>query len=103
MSHNEIIWEEPVLTDYYIDGQKLSPVEAHSYLGVTLSNDLKWNSHVDNIVAKANRSLCFVMRNLYPCSESTKCLAYSTIVRANLEYSDSLKKIMTELLRLQKC
>lgn len=25
MSHNEIIWEEPALTDYYIDGQKLSP------------------------------------------------------------------------------
>lgn len=47
MSHNEIIWEEPVLTDYYIDGQKLSPVETHLYLGVMLSNDLKWNSHVD--------------------------------------------------------
>ena len=46
--------------DYYVDGRKLSPVINHSYLGLMLSNDLKWNSHVNNIVAKANISLGFV-------------------------------------------
>ena len=25
-------WMEPVLMDYYIDGQKLSPVKKHPYL-----------------------------------------------------------------------
>ena len=61
--------KEPVLMDYYIDGQKLSPVKNHPYLGVMLSNDLRWNSHVDNIVVKANKSLGFVRGNLYTCSE----------------------------------
>ena len=46
--------------DYYVDGRKLFPVINHPFLGVMLSNDLKWNSHVNNIVAKANRSLGFV-------------------------------------------
>ena len=35
----------------------------HPYLGVVLSNDLRWNSHVENIVVKGNKSLGFVRRN----------------------------------------
>ena len=72
--------------DYYIDGRKLSTELNHPYLGVMLSKDLKWNSHMNNIVAKANRSLGFVKRNIYPCSETTKRSAYATIVRPTLEY-----------------
>ena len=82
--------KDPVLMDYYIDGQKLSPVNNHPYLGVMLSNDLRWNSHVENIVVKANKSLGFVRRNLYPCSESTKRLAYVTIIRPKLEYANAV-------------
>ena len=36
--------KEPVLMDYYIDGQKLSPVKNHHNLGVMSFNDLRWNS-----------------------------------------------------------
>ena len=82
--------KEPALMNYYIDGQKLSHVKNHPYLGVMLSNDLRWNSHVENIVTKANKSLGFVRRNLYPCSENTKCSAYVTIVRPSLEYATAV-------------
>ena len=77
--------------DYYIDGQKLSPVKNHPYLGVVLSNDLRWNSHVENIAVKANKSLGLIARrNLYPCSENTKRSAYVTIVRPILEYATAV-------------
>ena len=82
--------KEPALIDYYIDGQKLSPVKNHPYLGVMLSNDLRGNSHVENIVVKANKSLGFVRRNLCPCSENTKRSAYVTIARPNLEYATAV-------------
>ena len=62
----------------------------HLYPGVMLSNDLKWNSHVNNIVAKANRSLGFVKRNLYSCTETTKRSGYVTIVRPTLEYATTV-------------
>ena len=53
-----------------------------------LSNDVRWNSHVESIVVvKANKSLGFVRRNVYPCSENTKRSAYVTIVRPNLVYA----------------
>ena len=118
--------KEPVLMDYYIDGQKLSLVKNHPYLGVMLSNYLTWNPHVENIVVKATKSLGFVRRNLYPCSENTTRSAYVTIVRQNLEYATAvwdpyrqeqidsieavqrraarfIKETITELLPLQKC
>ena len=82
--------KEPASMDFYIDGRKLSPEINHPYLGVMLSNDLRWNSHVNNIVAKANRSLGFVKRNLYPCTETTKRSAYVTIVRPTLEYATAV-------------
>ena len=56
----------------------------------TTKNDLRWNSHVENIVVKANKSLGFVRRNLYPCSENTKHSANVTIVRPNLEYTTAV-------------
>ena len=118
--------KEPVLMDYYIDGQRLSLVKNHPYLGVMLSNYLTWNPHVENIVVKATKSLGFVRRNLYPCSENTTRSAYVTIVRQNLEYATAvwdpyrqeqidsieaaqrraarfIKETITELLPLQKC
>ena len=57
---------------YYIDGKKSSPVKNHPQLGVMRSDELRWNSHVNNIVNKVNKSLGFVKRNLYPCCESAK-------------------------------
>ena len=77
---------------YYIDGRKLSPVTNHPYLGVMLSvsNDLKWNSHMNNVVDKDNESLGFVKWNLYPCTETTKRSGYVTIVRATLEYTTAV-------------
>ena len=41
-------------------------------------------------MVKANKSLGFVRRNLYPCSESTKRLAYVTIIRPKLEYATAV-------------
>ena len=41
-------------------------------------------------MAKANRSLGFVKRNLYPCTEITKRSAYVTIVRPTLEYATAV-------------
>jgi hypothetical protein len=33
-------------------------------MGVTISDDLKWESHINNIFGKANKTLGFLRRNL---------------------------------------
>jgi hypothetical protein len=33
-------------------------------MGVTISDDLKWESHINNICGKANKTLGFLRRNI---------------------------------------
>ena len=42
----------PILT---IDGNEIDNVQYAILLGVTISSDLTWNKHVENIVAKAGK------------------------------------------------
>jgi hypothetical protein len=56
------------------------------YLGVTISSDLKWKSHINIISKKASNTLNFVRRNLYFCSQEYKSKAYLSLVRPILEY-----------------
>ena len=65
-------------------------VETIKYLGVTITNDLRWNTHVSNICTKANRTLGFLRRNLYFCPQEVKEAAHKGLVRPVLEYSGSV-------------
>ena len=49
---------------YTLEGTVLENVDRIKYLGVTITNDLKWNTHIHNICTKANRTLGFLRRNL---------------------------------------
>ena len=42
----------------------LENVESIKYLGVTITSDLKWNSHIRN---ECMRALGFLRRNLFSC------------------------------------
>ena len=44
--------------------EELKTVRSAKYLGVTVASDLSWNEHVANTLAKANRALGFVQRNV---------------------------------------
>ena len=44
---------------YILEGTVLKNVDSIKYLGVTKTNDLKWNTHITNICTKANRTLGF--------------------------------------------
>ena len=47
---------------YSLGGRVLSKVPSTTYLGVTLREDLQWESHITGITAKANRTLGFLWR-----------------------------------------
>ena len=78
---------KPISFTYMLHGQPLKDVTQAKYLGVTLSNDLKWNHHVKGIANKANRTLGFIKRNLQISSPEIKSRAYMGLVRPSLEYA----------------
>ena len=44
---------------YTLEDTVLENVDNIKYLGVLITNDLKWNTHISNICTKANRTLGF--------------------------------------------
>jgi hypothetical protein len=75
---------------YKLSGQFLQAVTSHKYLGVTLSGDMKWNTHIDNAVSKANGMLGFIRRNLSNAPRKVKVQAYKSLVRPHIEYCSSV-------------
>ena len=65
-------------------------VESIKYLGVTITSDSRWNTHVSNVCTKANRTLGFLRRNLYSCPQEVKEAAYKGLVRPVLDYGSSV-------------
>ena len=83
---------------YSLNGSQLQSTSCHSYLGVEISSDLKWNNHISRISAKANRTLGFVRRNLKSCGKRIKLLAYFTLIRPILEYGAPIWDPYTHIL-----
>ena len=75
---------------YTLEGTVLENVDNIKYLGVTITNDLRWNTHVSSDCTKANRTLGLLRRNLYACPQEVKEAAYKGLVRPVLEYSGSV-------------
>ena len=65
----------------------LKEIATNPYLGVLLSNDGSFTTHIDSTCAKASRTLGFLSRNLKACPERLKTLAFNSMCRLTLEYA----------------
>ena len=59
-------------------------------MGVFLSQDLKWNSHISKVTSKGYRTLVFLKRNVRVNSPSLKVKACASILRTPLEYCSTV-------------
>lgn len=69
-----------------VNGSCVENVESFSYLGVTISSNLTWSDHVDNLCSKINKRLGLLRRikHLLPhwhgfCSSTVWCYHCSTM------------------------
>ena len=71
-----------------IDGRDIAQVCHAKLLGVTISQDLTWNKHVDNSVKKAGKRF-YMLYQLKRAGITQKDLVsvYVTVVRPILEYA----------------
>ena len=77
-------------SQYTLHGEILESVDSARYLGVSISKDLTWNTHINEIVIKANQTLGFVKTNVKTKNQSVKELAYKTFVRPKVEYASTV-------------
>jgi hypothetical protein len=58
-------------------------------LGVTISKDLRWDTHINRVTSKANKTLGFIRWNMRGCTTSARAAAYQGLVWPHLEYACS--------------
>jgi hypothetical protein len=66
---------------YNINGVPLGHAEHVKMLGVYVSFNLSWNTHVEYTRAKCAKLLWFVERILKGCTPKIKCQAFQTLIR----------------------
>ena len=72
---------------YSLAGQPISRASSAQYLGVTVTDNLSWNEHINQICKKANSTHGLLCRILSGCDTKVKDTAYRTLVRPKLEYA----------------
>ena len=92
---------------YQLNNQVLKHVNDCKYLGITISADLSWETHVNTTAKKANSRLGFLKRNLKGSPKRLKQTAFITLTRSLLEYGMAtwdphLQKDIDTLERIQR-
>ena len=83
--------QRKVLTaSYFIHGQTLETTSASKYPGITISSELSWSNHVEDVAARGNRTVWFLRRNFKECTPKVKSATYTTMVRPTLEYASAV-------------
>ncbi|KAH7986064.1 hypothetical protein HPB49_026145 [Dermacentor silvarum] len=85
--HNSKRATSPV---YTLEGYVLRNVFSAAILGVTFTPTLDFSLHVSNAVAKARRTLGFVVRTSKPCCPDAFRALYTALVLPRLEYCSSV-------------
>jgi hypothetical protein len=75
---------------YSLDNHIFQEVQDNPYLGLQISNDLKWSMHINNISKKANDTLGCLRRNLRNVPETCRKTAYISLVRSTMEYGATI-------------
>ena len=82
---------------YTLEGTDLENVESIKYLGVTITSDLRWTTHVSNVCTKANpwipeEKLIFLPPLPFPLppAQEVKEAAYKGLLRPVLDYGNSV-------------
>ena len=74
----------PPQRKYVFCGVELEQVDSFPYLGVSISNKLKWLPYVAMTAAKVNESLGIIQRNLWNCPRNlVRETVYTSLVRHN--------------------
>lgn len=78
--------KNPLIHCYQIGTRHIKTVSSVKYLGLTITNNLNWDAHYDDICSRAFRKLCFLRRKLRRSPKKVKLEAYRTLIRPVLEY-----------------
>ena len=85
-----------------MDGTPLQEVNAYKHLGVTLSSNLSWNAHIEDLAVRAGQCVDVLNALKYKLDRCTLEKLYFAFVRSKLEYAniiwDNCPKQLSDIL-----
>ena len=104
-------WTPTCSSSITINTNLVTVVESVKYLGVTITSDLKWNTHITNTCKSAKQRLGLLYRNFQLADQKTLSQLYKALVLPKLDYcsyhphnwisKNSIRKVMVLSLILQ--
>ena len=91
-----------------LNGQPMERVSSYKYLGITITEDLSWSTHINEISRKSRKQIGMLYRQFYAWSTPEALLQlYTSTVRPHLEYASQvwnphLTKHVNQLEQVQK-
>ena len=85
------------LSDSSYSDKPIEPVSSYKYLGVIITNDLSWSTHIEQITSKM---IGLIYYQFYTWSSQSGLLLdqlYSSLVRPRLEYATQTSKDIQNL------
>ena len=79
--------KSPSIHHYLLGNQIINKVQSAKYLGLTITNNMSWSTHISRIIGRANSALAFFRRNFGQCMQEVKAKCYQTYIRPILEYA----------------
>jgi hypothetical protein len=80
----------PENVDFSFNGKSVPITTSHKHLGVTFSNDAKWNTHLDNIKSSVFKHLNILRKLKYRLSRTNLDKLYLVYIRPLFEYACEL-------------
>jgi len=73
--------------NFYFDG-KLIPLTAdHKHLGITFSEETKWNKHVENLIKSVSKQICVLPKLKYKLNRQNLEKLYLIYIPPLFEYA----------------
>ena len=76
------------LPDLTFNGSKITAVDSHKHLGLILDDKLSFHQHLNDKIAKCNKSIGLISRLRLTLPRDSLLCIYKSFVRPNLDYAD---------------
>ena len=74
----------------YINQQTIAHVTKASFLGITLTNNLSWEGHIDKVTKKVAKGLFALNRSKFTLPKTHRKLLYNSLILPHLTYGITL-------------
>ena len=72
---------------FYFDGKLIPLTSDHTHLGITFSEEAKWNKHVENLIKSVSKHICILRKLKYKLNRKNLEKLYLIYIRPIFEYA----------------